>query len=115
MLIKVPKMPRDLGDFEYHVLSVLMSIRGDAYGVPIREKLDERLKRTVSVGALYTTLDRLAAKRYVTTWVGEKTAERGGRAKKYFAITGAGEIAVRAKEQALAPFLAGWVPAGGVA
>lgn len=101
-----------LGHFEYQVLATLQQLRQEAYGVPIRANIKERTGREPSVGALYTTLDRLEDKGFVRSWTGEPTAERGGRAKKYFAITGAGIMAVSRTEHQLGAFFAGYAPAG---
>ena len=80
-------MPRDvLGNFEYQILAVLQQEPSDAYGVAILERIKERTGRGVSVGALYTTLDRLEKKGFVTSWWGTATAERGGRRKRYYKI-----------------------------
>ena len=79
-----------LGDFERIVLLALVSLRANAYGVTIRREIEQRTGRKVSYGALYTTLDRMEAKGYVSSRVGEPTPERGGRAKKYFQIEAPG-------------------------
>jgi DNA-binding PadR family transcriptional regulator len=79
-----------LGEFEQHVLAALMRLRSNAYGVTIRREIAERTGRDVTVGAVYATLDRLEGKGYVTSWAGEATPERGGRAKRYFDIEGPG-------------------------
>ena len=77
---------RPLGEFERAVLLALIKLQGSAYGVSIREELESRLRRPLSFGAVYTTLDRLLEKRMVSTYIGEPTPERGGRAKKFFRI-----------------------------
>jgi PadR family transcriptional regulator PadR len=77
---------RPLGEFERAVLLALIRLEDNAYGVSIREELESRLRRGVSFGAVYTTLDRLLEKRMVSTWSGEPTPQRGGRAKKFFRI-----------------------------
>lgn len=102
-----------IGGFEELVLMAVMHIGQDAYGVPIRERLEEVLQKEVSVGALYTTLDRLEAKGYVTSWMGGATAERGGRAKRYFRIEGAGEYALDEARRAREGVERGPAPAGG--
>jgi len=79
-----------LGDFERIVLLALVGLRENAYGVTIRREIEERAGRKVSYGALYTTLDRMEAKGYVSSRVGEPTQARGGRAKKYFRIEAPG-------------------------
>jgi DNA-binding PadR family transcriptional regulator len=79
-----------LGNFETMVLLALLRLEDDAYGIPILNELEEKSGRSITVGSLYAALDRLERKAYVTSWWGEPTAERGGRAKKYFKITAAG-------------------------
>ncbi len=92
-------MPRDtLGPFEHAVLSVLLRQPKDAYGVVIQGRIEELTGKSVSVGALYTTLDRMERKRFVTSHWGEATPQRGGRRKKYYQIEGAGAEAVRRTE-----------------
>ena len=79
-----------LGDFEYLVISAAARCGDNAYGAAIREQIEETAKRSCSIGALYTTLDRLEAKGLIETWMGETTAERGGRAKRMVRVTGEG-------------------------
>ena len=90
-------MDRDnrLGRFEELVLLALVRLRENAYGVPIRREIAERTGRDVSFGAVYTTLERLERKGYVSSRVGEPTRERGGRAKRYFRVTAKGLREVR--------------------
>ena len=83
-----------LSEFEQHVLAALLPLRGNAYGVTIRREIVERTGRDVAVGAIYATLDRLEAKGYVSSRLGEATPERGGRAKRYFEIEAPGEQAL---------------------
>jgi PadR family transcriptional regulator PadR len=82
-----------LGTLELYVLLTVLRQNGTAYGVSIAEDLEERTGKRWSLGAIYTTLDRLKTKRYVTAKNGEPTPERGGRAKIYFEITGLGQTA----------------------
>jgi PadR family transcriptional regulator PadR len=83
-----------LGQFEELILMALVRLRENAYGVTIRREIAERTGRDVSVGAVYTTLDRLQCKGYISSRIGEPTAERGGRAKKYFQIEAPGARAL---------------------
>ena len=83
-----------LGEFEQHVLAALLRLRGNAYGVTIRREIMERTGRDVAVGAIYATLDRLEAKGYVSSHIGEATPERGGRAKRYFDVDAPGAQAL---------------------
>ncbi len=79
-----------LGQFEEYVLLAVMRLGTNAYGVTIRQAVDEATGRTNSIGAIYTTLERLEQKGFVSSRHGEPTAERGGRAKRYFKLEGAG-------------------------
>jgi|SRR5579863_1942084 PadR family transcriptional regulator len=76
-----------LGEFEYLLVSVASTLGDDAYGAAIREQIETTTSRKCSVGALYTTLDRLESKGFVKTWMGSATAERGGRAKRMVRVT----------------------------
>jgi DNA-binding PadR family transcriptional regulator len=82
----------------------------DAYGVPIRLEIEERTGRSLTVGALYRTLDRLEQKGYVSSWLGDPTPERGGRSKRYFTVRPAGLRALRASRDALAAMWDGLEP-----
>jgi DNA-binding PadR family transcriptional regulator len=72
-----------------------MRIGKDAYGMTIRREVEERSSRKLSIGAVYTTLERLLRKGYVRSYMGDATTERGGRAKRHFRITGKGERALK--------------------
>ena len=84
----------ELGQLEQLVLYALLRLGRNAYGVPVRQEIIDRTGKEISVGAVYTVLSRLTDKGYVKSCVGEPTPERGGRAKKYFRITGAGRAAL---------------------
>ena len=88
-----------MGEFERAVLVVLIRLGENAYGALIRRTLSERLDRDVAIGAVYTTLQRLEDKGYVSSFMGEPTPERGDRAKRFFRIEAPGEEAL-AKSQA---------------
>ncbi|MBK5257059.1 MAG: helix-turn-helix transcriptional regulator, partial [Vicinamibacteria bacterium] len=62
--------------------------------VPIREEIESRTSRTVARGALYVTLDRLEEKGYLKSWLADATAERGGRAKRFYEVKPAGAKAL---------------------
>jgi DNA-binding PadR family transcriptional regulator len=91
----------DLGNFELMVLLAVLRVGEDAYGVPIARKLEETSGREVLRGSVYAALDRLEAKGFLTSRIGEPTAERGGRAKKYFRITARGVAGARATRKIL--------------
>ena len=96
-----------LGEFEQIVLLALLRLGKNAYGVPIRHEIEHRTKRDVSVGALYSTLDRLVEKGYVASWFAEPTAERGGRSKRFFRVEPLGLKAVKRSQKALSTMLEG--------
>ena len=110
-------MARLTGDFEESVLMAILHLGNDTYGVPLRRRLEEVTGRMVSVGALYTTLDRLEQKGFVSSRQSEPTPERGGRSKRYFQVTGLGEAALAEKQVARERMLSGLGlrPAGGAA
>jgi PadR family transcriptional regulator, regulatory protein PadR len=80
-----------LGEFEIVVMAALARLGDNAYGVTIIAEIEKRAGRKTSIGALYATLSRLEQKNYVQARMGEATAERGGRAKKYYRITAEGQ------------------------
>ncbi|HLX85347.1 MAG TPA: helix-turn-helix transcriptional regulator [Terriglobales bacterium] len=87
--------PEPLGEFEALVLMAVLRLGSDAYGMRIHHELETTAGRRCSLGALYTTLDRLETKGYVSSHVGEPTSERGGRAKKFFEIRATGAAALK--------------------
>jgi PadR family transcriptional regulator, regulatory protein PadR len=84
-----------LGEFEYMVIAAAARLGDDAYGAAIRREIEAATGRGCSVGALYTTLDRLEAKGWIETWMGEATAERGGRCKRMVRVTAKGSRVAR--------------------
>jgi PadR family transcriptional regulator PadR len=86
--------PATLGEFEQLVLLAILRLGDNAYGVTIRREISARTKRETTPGALYTTLDRLEDKGLLRSSMGDPTPQRGGRAKRYFEVTGAGVRAV---------------------
>lgn len=79
-----------LGEFEQIVILALLHLGERAYGMKIRREIEERTDREVSIGAVYTTLDRLEEKGLVSSRMGEPTPERGGKAKRFFRVERAG-------------------------
>ncbi|MDQ2687373.1 MAG: PadR family transcriptional regulator [Armatimonadota bacterium] len=96
-----------LGTFEEMVLLSVYRLGNAAYGVPIRQEVERLSGRDVSVGALYTALDRLEQKGYIKSRQGEATPERGGRAKKYFRVEGSGVQALEEMQRVHARMLLG--------
>ena len=84
-----------LGQFEQLVLTAILSLRDDAYGVSIHSKVEELARpKAVSLGAVYVTLDRLEDKGLVASWMSEPTSARGGRAKRCYRLEALGERAL---------------------
>lgn len=79
-----------LGEFEYLMLTAAARLGDDAYGAAIRQDIEDATGRRCSIGALYTTLDRLETKGFVKTWMGDPTPQRGGRPKRMVRVTAKG-------------------------
>jgi PadR family transcriptional regulator PadR len=88
--------PDSLGQFEQLVLTAILTLRDDAYGVSIHAKAKELAKpKSVSLGAIYVTLDRLEDKGLVSSRLTDPTPERGGRAKRCYQLEALGERALQ--------------------
>ncbi len=105
-------MGQFLGEFEQLILLALLRLGEDAYGVSIRAEIEQRTGRDVSIGSVYTTLERMERKGYVRSAIGQPTPERGGRRKKYYHLAAGGQAAlshtlraVRSMTEGLAPEL----------
>jgi DNA-binding PadR family transcriptional regulator len=79
-----------LGEFEYLLITAAAGLGDKAYGAAIREQIESTTGRRCSIGALYTTIDRMETKGLVKTWMGDATPERGGRAKRMVHVTPTG-------------------------
>jgi PadR family transcriptional regulator, regulatory protein PadR len=90
-----------LGEFEHIIVLALLRLENRAYGVTVRQEIEVRTHREVSLGAVYATLDRLETKGYVTSHRGDPTPERGGRSKRFFRVTANGVAAVNRTHRAL--------------
>jgi PadR family transcriptional regulator PadR len=90
-----------LGEFEHIIVLALLRLEDRAYGVSVRQEIECRTKREVSIGAVYATLDRLETKGYVTSHRGDPTPERGGRSKRFFRVTAKGLTVVNRTQRAL--------------
>lgn len=88
--------PDSLGQFEQLVLTAILSLHDDAYGVTIHAKVEELARpKAVSLGAVYVTLDRLEDKGFVASWLSDPKPERGGRAKRCYRLEALGERALQ--------------------
>lgn len=107
-----------LGEFEYLLITAAASLGDAAYGAAIREEIQENTGRRCSIGALYTTIDRLEQKGLLKTWMGDATPQRGGRSKRMVRVTSKGVVAAKDFYEAVTRISKGasWVTgrAGGV-
>ena len=83
-----------LGEFEELVLLTVATLGDNAYGVSIQQDIQERCNRSISIGALHSTITRLEEKGFLKSWLGGSTQERGGRSKRYFDVTPSGKTAL---------------------
>jgi DNA-binding PadR family transcriptional regulator len=85
-----------IGGFEQLVLTAILDLGENAYGVTIHDAVSAlAAPKRVSLGAVYATLERLEDKRLITSWLSDPTPERGGRSKRHYRLEPAGEGALR--------------------
>ncbi len=88
--------PVSLGQFEQMVMTAILSLDDNAYGVTIHARVEELSRpKKVARGAVYATLDRLEDKKLVASWLSEPTPERGGRSRRHYRLEKTGEKALR--------------------
>jgi len=92
---------RLLTDFEIMILLAVLRVGDEAYGVTIAHEIEDKAGRIVQLPAVYAALDRLEKQGLVRSWTGDATPQRGGRAKKHFALTEAGLGSVQDTRDAL--------------
>jgi DNA-binding PadR family transcriptional regulator len=81
----------NLGEFEEIVMLTIGVLGENAYGLAIKEEIETRLDRSVSMGALHTGLYRLEEKGYLRSKLGKATSVRGGKPKRFFSVTASGQ------------------------
>jgi PadR family transcriptional regulator PadR len=84
-----------IGEFEELVLLTIAALDENAYGVAIKEDIEQRTDRSISIGALHSTITRLEEKGFIKSWLGDPTQERGGRRKRFFQLTNQGKAGLR--------------------
>nr|WP_225587131.1 helix-turn-helix transcriptional regulator [Algoriphagus sp. Y33] len=84
-----------MGEFEEIVILTVGILNNAAYSVAIKDEIESRLTRTVSMGALHTALGRMEGKGYLKSYAGKSTEERAGRPRRYFEITALGKKAIQ--------------------
>ena len=90
-----------LGNFDLMLLLAVLRLGDEAYGVTIAQELEQHTGREVVIASVYARLESLQERGLVTSSLGDPTPERGGRAKRYFQITGAGIREIRDARTAL--------------
>ena len=90
-----------LGELEQLLLLSLLRLETEVWGVPIRREIEKRTGRSLSAGAVYTTLDRLERRGMVSSRLGEPTPQRGGRRKRHYRLEAAGREALARSYTAL--------------
>ena len=88
-----------LGEFEQVVLLTLVRLKDQAYGMAIRQEIADRTGRDVGIGSIYSALDRLETKGYISSRLADPTPERGGRAKRYYGLERAGFLAIKRAQE----------------
>ena len=102
--------PDSLGEFEQVILLAIAHLGSQAYGTSIRREIEARTGREIAVGALYTGLERLERKGYVSSLMADPTPQRGGRAKRHFQIEPDGAAALKRSREMLAKMWDGLSP-----
>ena len=87
-------MRKSLGEFEQLLLFALLESGDNAHGVVLRREIEERTGRVVTAGAVYTALDRLEGRGYVSSWLSDPGPNRGGRRKKHYRLEPEGALAL---------------------
>lgn len=100
-----------LGEFEIYVLLAVSGLGQDAYGIAIRQTIEDRTGRDVAIGAVYATLGRLEDKGLVAHSVSQPQPVQGGRSRKYFRLTAAGQRSLDHSTSMLSRMMAGLRPA----
>ena len=93
--------PNPISNFELMVMLALIRLGDEAYGVPISREIEEHSGHDIALGRVYAALERLQDRGLVSSSVGEPTPERGGRAKRYFKVTGKGLMVAQRTQRTL--------------
>ncbi len=99
-----------LGEFEIYVMLTLAQLGPEAYGVAIRQEITRRTDREIAIGAVYATLARLEDKGLVRHALSDPQPVQGGRARKCFRLTAAGERSLGHATRMLTRMMHGWRP-----
>lgn len=89
----------NLGEFEELLLLIVMILQEDAYVLRIRDEINDQVNRSLSMGALHSTLTRLEQKEFLSSDMKGATKDRGGRRKRVYEITSKGHAALKEVKQ----------------
>ncbi len=103
-------MAKSLGEFEQLILLALVRLGPNAYGVSMRKEIETRTERVISAGAIYTALERMEGRGFVSSRLGEATEQRRGRPKKFYRLEAAGAEALDRSYSAFAQMAKGMGP-----
>ena len=94
-------MSQVVGEFEKLLLFALLRLGEPAYGVTLRREIEARTGRSIAAGAIYTAMQRMERRGFVSSWLGEATAVRGGKRKRFYQLEASGVEALREAYDAL--------------
>jgi PadR family transcriptional regulator, regulatory protein PadR len=100
-------MGESIGEFEQLILFAVIRLDAGASAVTVRQEIEARTGRTISSGALYTALDRLESRGFLSSRLGEPTPERGGKRKRLYTIEPAGARALTRSYDAIRKMASG--------
>ncbi|HZD06025.1 MAG TPA: helix-turn-helix transcriptional regulator [Longimicrobiales bacterium] len=103
-------MGRSPGEFEQLLMFAVLDLEDRAYGVSIRRRIEERTGREISPGAVYTALERLESRGFVSSSLGEETPARGGRRKKFYRLEPEGAAVLQTTYRSVTRMAEGLLP-----
>jgi DNA-binding PadR family transcriptional regulator len=103
-------MDTRLGEFEQLLMFALLRLGDGAHGVRLRREIESRTSRQVSAGAVYTAMERLEARGFVSSYIGEPAPQRGGKRKKHYRLEQAGALALNRTYESLQQMAKGVLP-----
>ena len=92
---------KHLGELEQMIVAAVLRLGDEAYGVPIIEPIEALTGREIRSGALSVTLDRMERKGLLRSHLGDASEGRGGRPRRYVAVTPAGRQAAAESRDAM--------------
>lgn len=99
-----------LGEFEQLLMLAVLHLGDEAFGGAVREAIAARTGRRISPGAVYTALDRLERRGFVSSRLGDPTPQRGGKRKRFYRVTADGAALLAKSQDALAKMARGLNP-----